>query len=71
MITVAFIADIENGFLAVRQAEYKFALQDDPFIVAFKRQADWPKGTLENKLLLNFTAKAGSEITIYQVFDNI
>ena len=71
MITAAFFANIETGFLGVRQAEHKSVLQDDPFMVSFKRQADWPKDTLENKLFLSFKSRAGSEITLYQVFNNI
>lgn len=71
MITAAFFANIENGFLAVRQVEHKSVLQDDPFMVSCKRQANWPKDTLEYKLFVCNKNRAGSDVTLYQVFNNI
>lgn len=40
-------------------------------MVTCKRQATWPKDTLEYKLFVSNNARAGSEITLYQVFNNI
>ncbi|PKO02576.1 MAG: hypothetical protein CVU43_07090 [Chloroflexi bacterium HGW-Chloroflexi-5] len=69
MITAAFFANIENGFLAVRQVERKSVLQDDPFMVSCQRQANWPKGSLEHKMFLRTKTSAGSEIKVNQVLN--
>lgn len=71
MLTAAFFANLKNGCLSFRRIEHKSVLQDDPFMVVCRNTGQWPKDTLEHKLINNGTTKSNSEITLYQLFNNI
>ena len=71
MLTAAFFANLNAGCLSVRKVEHKSVLQDDPFMVAISDTYQWPKDTLEHKLLDFNKSKTNTEITLYQVFNNV
>jgi len=71
MITAAFFANINKGFINVKKSEHKSVLQDDPFLVSFSDKSDWPKDSLEYKLLFNNRSQSQSDISLYQTFNNI